>query len=137
MRKTFAFLPGTKGEKRQKVLQLQIFLQKNVDFFHLLRIIDFCMDTKKDNSIVKCGTMAEIRRDNVVVGAKQLKKALRAGRVLLAFLAADADPGVTEPIEALCITQHIPITWVKTMAELGRFCGIDVGAAAAATVKSI
>lgn len=94
------------------------------------------MDTKKDNSIVKCGTMAEIRRNNVVVGAKQLKKALRAGRVLVAFLAADADPGVTEPIEALCKAQMIPVSWVKTMAELGRTCGIDVGAAAAATVKS-
>ena len=94
------------------------------------------MDTKKDYSIVKCGTMAEIRRDNVVVGAKQLKKALRDNRVLSAFLAADADPGVTEPIEALCNAQQVCVTWVKTMAELGRTCGIDVGAAAAATVKS-
>ncbi len=94
------------------------------------------MDTKKDISTVKCGTMAEIRRDNLVVGAKQLKKALRSGRILSAFLAADADPAVTEPIEALCNTSGIPLTWVKTMAELGRTCGIDVGAAAAATVKS-
>ena len=95
------------------------------------------MDTKKDISTVKCGTMAEIRRNNVVVGAKQLKKALRDNRILSAFLAADADPGVTEPIEALCKSQLIPVTWVKTMAELGKACGIDVGAAAAATVKSI
>jgi len=95
------------------------------------------MDTKKDISTVKCGTMAEIRQNNVVVGAKQLKKALRDSRILTAFLAADADPGVTEPIEALCKAQHIPVTWVKNMAELGKACGIDVGAAAAATVKSI
>ena len=95
------------------------------------------MDTKKDDSIVKCDTMAEIRRDNVIVGAKQLKKALRDQRISSAFLAADADPGVTEPIEALCIAQCIPVVWVKSMAELGRACGIDVRAAAAATVKSI
>ena len=43
------------------------------------------MDTKKDVSIVQCDTMAEIRRDNVVVGIKQLKKALRAGRVQAAY----------------------------------------------------
>ena len=103
----------------------------------ILRIIYLCMDTKKDISTVKCGIMAEIRRDNVIVGAKQLKKALRSGRVVSAFLAADADPGVTEPIEALCIAQNVPLTWVKTMAELGKACGIDVGAAAAATVKPV
>ncbi len=94
------------------------------------------MDTKKDISTVKCGTMAEICRNNVVVGAKQLKKALRDSRILTAFLAEDADPGVTEPIEALCKAQQVPVTWVKNMAELGKACGIDVGAAAAATVKS-
>ena len=111
------------------------FLQKNVDFFQMLRIISFCMDTKKDVSIVKCGTMAENRRDEVVVGIKQLKKALRDNRVLLAFLAADADPVVTEPIEEICKMQEISVTWVKSMAELGKACGIDVGAAAAATIK--
>ena len=95
------------------------------------------MDTKKDSRIVECGTMAEIRRDNAVVGAKQLKKALRDQRILTAFLALDADPRVTEPLEALCNAQSVPVTWVKTMAELGRACGIDVGAAAAATVKPI
>ena len=110
-------------------------MQKNVDFFHVLRIISFCMDTKKDDSIVKCGTMAENRQCDMIVGAKQLKKALRDHRVLAAFLAADADPGVTEPIESLCTSQQVPVTWVKSMTELGRSCGIEVGAAAAATVK--
>ena len=94
------------------------------------------MDTKKDVSIVKCDTMAEIRRDNVVVGIKQLKKALRAGRVQSAFFALDADPAVTEPVAEACSSSAIPVVWVKTMAQLGKTCGIDVGAAAAATVIS-
>ena len=93
------------------------------------------MDTKKDGSIVKCGTMAEIRNNSFVVGVKQLKKALRDNRVLQAYLAENADPAVTEPIAALCNADSIPLVWVKTMAELGAACGIDVGAAAAATVK--
>lgn len=94
------------------------------------------MDTKKDISIVQCDTMAEIRRDNVVVGMKQLKKALRAGRILTAYFAADADPAVTEPVAEACSGNNVPVVWVKTMSQLGKACGIDVGAAAAATVKS-
>ena len=94
------------------------------------------MDTKKDISIVKCDTMAEIRRDNVVVGVKQLKKSLRAGRIQTAFFALDADPAVTEPAAELCSSNNIPIVWVKTKAQLGKACGIDVGASAAATVIS-
>ena len=69
-----------------------------------------------------------------MVGAKQLKKAVKAGRVRYVFLAENADPAVTEPLEALCTANHIQITWVPSMAELGRVCGIEVGAAAAAVV---
>ena len=94
------------------------------------------MDTKKDDSIIKCDTMAEIRRDNVVVGIKQLKKALRAGRVQSAYFALDADPAVIESVAELCNSSAVPVIWVKTMAQLGKACGIDVGAAAAATVIS-
>lgn len=93
------------------------------------------MDTKNADSIVKCDIMAEIRRNNVVVGAKQFKKALRDDRVLKAFLAQNADPAVTEPIEAMCKDQKIPCVWVKTMKELGQACGIEVGAAVATAVK--
>lgn len=95
------------------------------------------MDIKKDVSIVKCGILAEIRHENMVVGAKQLKKALRAGRVRSAYFAADADPAVTEPLADLCKDHGISFTWIRTMAELGRACGIDVGAAAAATVTPL
>ena len=52
----------------------------------------------------------------------------------LVYLAENADPAVTEPLAVLCQTQGIPLTWVKTMAELGKACGIDVGAAAAAVI---
>ena len=71
---------------------------------------------------------------NLVVGAKQLKKAVKAGRVRYVFLAENADPAVTEPLAELCTANHIQITWVHSMTELGRSCGIEVGAAAAAVV---
>ena len=68
------------------------------------------------------------------MGAKQLKKAVKAGRAKVVFLAENADPAVTEPLELLCAANHIQLTWVPSMAELGRVCGIEVGAAAAAVV---
>lgn len=69
-----------------------------------------------------------------VVGGKQLRKALRAGKVISVFLACDADPAITEPLEALCRQKEVPCTWVPDMRLLGCACGIDVGAAAAAAV---
>ncbi len=114
---------------------LQTFFQKNVDFFQSLRIISFCMDTKKDDNIVKCDIMAEIRQNTLVVGAKQFKKALRDRRALKVFLAQNADPAVTAPIAQLCKAENIPCLWVRTMKELGHACGIEVGAAAATAVK--
>ena len=92
------------------------------------------MDKKKDCKIPNCGVLQNASKSKIVVGARQLKKAVKAGRVRCVFLAENADPAVTEPLEALCTANHIQITWVPSMAELGRVCGIEVGAAAAAVV---
>ena len=70
----------------------------------------------------------------MVVGAKQLRKALNGGRARRVFLAENADPVVTEPLASLCEQFHIEYSWVPSMAELGKQCGIEVGAAAAAAV---
>ena len=78
--------------------------------------------------------MAAMQGRKVVVGAKQLKKSLLSGRAGLVYLAEDADPAITEPIEALCLQNSIPFSWVGRMSDLGHACGIDVGAAAAAVV---
>lgn len=72
---------------------------------------------------------------SLIVGAKQIRKALRNRNVRMVFLAEDADPAVTEPLEELCIDANVPCSWVSRMAELGRAAGIDVGAAAAAIVS--
>ena len=92
------------------------------------------MDKKKDCKIPKYGKLTNLENQKMVVGTKQLKKAVKAGRAKYVFLAENADPSVTEPLEILCTANHIQITWVPSMAELGRVCGIEVGAAAAAVV---
>ena len=94
------------------------------------------MDKKKDCKIPKYGMPPKLSEKKFVVGAKQLKKAVKAGRARYVFLAENADPAVTEPLAQLCAANHIQITWVPSMAELGRVCGIEVGAAAAAVLDS-
>ena len=92
------------------------------------------MDTKKKSKIPECGSLLRPSQGKVIVGTKQLKKAVEAGRARYVFLAKNADPAVTGPLEAVCTQRNIQITWVPSMAELGHSCGIEVGAAAAAVV---
>ena len=67
-------------------------------------------------------------------GAKQVTRALKNGTARRVFLAQDADPRVTEPIQALCQEQGTATESVDTMAALGSACGIAVGSAVAAIV---
>ena len=68
------------------------------------------MDTKKDAMIPQCGNLTD---GSFVVGAKQLRKMLIA----------------------LCESCGVAYDLRYTMQELGKICGIEVGAAAAASVK--
>ena len=92
------------------------------------------MDTHKCIEKADPDPLADLRGRKVVVGAKQLKKALSTGRANQVFLAENADPALTEPLEALCLQNHIQGAWISSMQDLGNACGIDVGAAAAAVV---
>jgi large subunit ribosomal protein L7A len=71
-----------------------------------------------------------------VVGVKQTQKAIRRQMAVGVVLADDADEHVIGPLRALCETQGIPVEPVPTMQELGRICGIHVGAAVAAVLKT-
>ena len=93
------------------------------------------MDTKKECMIPECGDLPNFDKNKVVVGAKQLRKALDKGTAKFVCLAKNADPAITEPLEIRCKTLNVPLRWVASMQELGSVCGIDVGAAAAAAVE--
>ena len=93
------------------------------------------MDTNNFSKIPECGSLPDLTDFKVVVGAKQLKKALSRGCVRYVFLAENADPCLTEPLAELCRQQGIRLTWVRSMTDLGHCCGIEVGAAAAAVVN--
>jgi large subunit ribosomal protein L7A len=78
--------------------------------------------------------ISELNAPNKVVGAKQAKRALNDGRACKVFLAADADPRVTEPLRKLAAEKGVPVEDSATMKELGAVCGIAVGSAAAVLV---
>ena len=136
-KKTYEFCAGI-GKFRHFLRKLswknRKFSQIFVDILKKVIIIRICMDTIKDCMIPECGDLEKLKNSKVVVGAKQLRKALEKGSARFVFLAQNADPAITEPLAALCLRNQISCAWVCSMHDLGRACGIDVGAAAAAAV---
>ena len=77
----------------------------------------------------------ELKTEKKVVGIKQLRRALTDQTAELVFLAKDADPALTEPLMTQCREGGVEVVSDVTMAELGKACGISVGAAAAAILR--
>ena len=69
------------------------------------------------------------------IGAKQTAKSVEKGLAEVVFIAEDADIRVTAPILELCSQKSVALEKVPSMAELGKACGIEVGAAAVAQLK--
>jgi len=69
------------------------------------------------------------------VGTHQTAKAIERGRARLVFVAADADRRVVQAVVAAGRERGLELIEVSSMKELGRACGIAVGAAAAAVLE--
>lgn len=76
----------------------------------------------------------ELTNSAKVVGVKQVRRALNAGRAKRLYLAQDADPQLTRPLAEKAQDQGVEAVWLGSMKELGRGCGIAVGAAVAADI---
>ncbi len=68
------------------------------------------------------------------VGAKETLKHLAAGDALRVYIAQDADEHVRGPVIERAQDAGVEVVEVESMQLLGRACGIDVGAAAAALI---
>ena len=77
----------------------------------------------------------ELNTPNKVVGAKQVRRALKDGRVARLYIAVDADPRLLQPLVQTTVNQQVPVQQVPSMKELGCACGIAVGSAVAALLK--
>ncbi len=70
-----------------------------------------------------------------VVGTKQLLRALAAGKVARAFVAEDSDDFIYRRVRQAAEEAKVPVTVVKTMAQLGQACRVDVDTAAAGLLR--
>lgn len=81
--------------------------------------------------------LADVKNGSpVVVGVKQSQKAIARDQAAGVMIARDADEHVTGPVKDLCEAKSVPVETVETMAELGKACGIHVGASVAAVLKT-
>jgi large subunit ribosomal protein L7A len=71
----------------------------------------------------------------VKVGIKQTTRLVEQGKAGMVYVAQDADSRLVSRILQLCKQRGIPVTFVDTMRNLGKSCGIDVGTAAAAVAE--
>ena len=92
------------------------------------------MDMHNETTMASYEVRAETIGCKMVVGAKQMRKAVAGGKARRVYLAQNADPAITEPLAALCRQNGVSYAWVKSMQDLGEAAGIEVGAAAAAAV---
>ncbi len=77
----------------------------------------------------------DLKTQDKVVGAKQVKRSLSRSEVQTVFIARDAEKKVTGEIEDLCRSKDVDVMYVDTMEELGEACGIDINAAVAALLN--
>jgi large subunit ribosomal protein L7A len=78
------------------------------------------------------GTLKDAKK---AVGAKQAAKAVEKGQASLVFLAEDADSRVIAPLREACARAGVRVEMAPSMGDLGKACGIEVGAAAVAVIK--
>jgi len=69
---------------------------------------------------------------SLIIGTNHTVRALERGCVSAVYIASDAEEHVIRDVKALCGKNGVPIVMIDTMEELGKVCGIDVGAASAA-----
>jgi len=69
------------------------------------------------------------------VGTKQTQKYMENGQVQVVYIAEDAERCITSPLLRICEEKGFEIVYVDSMKELGKACGIKVGAATAAILK--
>jgi len=79
--------------------------------------------------------MVERLTGKKVVGFKQSIKAIQNASANAVYLANDAEARLIETIVKLCEENSLEVHYVDTMKDLGKLCGIDVGAASAVILK--
>ena len=75
-----------------------------------------------------------MQANHLVIGTKQTVKAIRARKVRTLVLADDADPNVKGLLQKAAAEAGVEVQLVDSKDKLGKACGINVSAAAAAII---
>ncbi|BER92825.1 MAG: large subunit ribosomal protein [Candidatus Atribacteria bacterium] len=79
--------------------------------------------------------LQELWSSDKVVGMRQTLKALQRDKVSKVFVASDVDSEILEEVISLAREKDIPLEYVDSAEELGKACGIEVGASCAAILR--
>lgn len=79
--------------------------------------------------------ITELQEKKLVVGLKQVRKAIERDAAEKLYLAQDADCDLLRPLIDVAESKGIAVTYVETMRELGTACRLEVGSAACAVLK--
>lgn len=72
-----------------------------------------------------------------VIGIKQSTKSLESGEGKTLYVAKDAQVELVKHVLEVATSVKVETVYVDTMRDLGKLCGIDVGAAVALVLKSL
>lgn len=79
--------------------------------------------------------LEKLQTQKKIVGIKQSTKALNQDKIEILFIAEDADHHLIQNMKQLAAVKNVKVVDVDSMRELGKACGIDVGAAVAGILK--
>ena len=79
--------------------------------------------------------LEKLKNASKVVGTRRLIRAVEAGEIAEAFIAADADLFIVRQVRQACTAANVRLHEVDTMVQLGQACGVEVKTASAGIRK--
>lgn len=76
-----------------------------------------------------------VQEGRISIGTKQTTRIVELGKAIEVYVAKDADPRITNKMIILCKRMGVKVTYFDSMKQLGKSCGIEVGAAMAALIN--
>jgi large subunit ribosomal protein L7A len=79
--------------------------------------------------------LEDLKDRKKTIGVKQTIKAVEAGLAGVVYIAGDAEEHVVADLKELCRKNSVKVVITESMKQLGKACGIDVGASTASELK--
>ena len=76
-----------------------------------------------------------LKSGNKAIGIKQTLKAVESNTARIVFIARDADEKIVGSLKELCLSNAVELEYAESMKQLGKACGIEVGASAVCLLK--